>query len=398
MGRRVPSELREITVFDSTLRDGEQAPGNAMLPEQKLKMALQLEALGVNTIEAGFPSSSPNDFRAIQLISQGLTSAKMATLNRALRRDISVAAEAGGVLNHQLQILASGSDIHLRHKRMISREEGIGEIVGSVRFARSIGFTDITLAVEDASRGTDDLLRPLMEAALEQGVTTIMLADTTGCMIPAQFGELVARVRSWVPSDVVLSTHCHEDLGLSLANALAGIEAGADEVQATLAGIGERAGNTSLEELAAVLTYHAAPMGVTTRLRTEGIFGAFETLRGFTNLPHPRNKAILGQNAFSTQAGIHQSGMLRNPVTYEYAEPTRFGRRRSILVGRHSGRDVVRHVLEGLGRPVNARLVDDIYEMYVVSNSDGRCIDLEDLSQQVGLRLALSQSAAVRCG
>jgi 2-isopropylmalate synthase len=389
------TELRAISIFDSTLRDGEQAPGNAMLPEQKLELALALEDLGVKTVEAGFPSSSPSDFRATQLLSRELTKARVATLNRATREDIDIAAEAGGVENHQIQIMATGSDVHLEHKRGITREEGLREVVDSFRYARSIGFTDMTLGIEDASRGSDDVLRPLIEAALENGATTIGVADTTGCMLPVEYAGLIARIRSWIPDMVVLATHCHDDLGLSLANALAAIQAGADEVQATLNGIGERSGNTPLEELAAVLLYKGAELGVTTSLKTEGLYDVYRLLSKTIDIAPARNKAVFGENAFATQAGIHQAGMLRHPVTYEYAEPSRFGRERSILVGRHSGRAVIRRVLAEAGLPYDRALVDSLYEEYVTNRTDGQCIELTDLRRLLVTRLATDRVPTV---
>jgi 2-isopropylmalate synthase len=386
-GRARDGGSRRISVFDSTLRDGEQAPGNSMHPGQKLALALALEALGVDTIEAGFPSSSPNDFQAIQLIAQNLSTAKLATLNRADRADISLAAEAGGVVNHQLQVMATGSDVHLEHKRGISRAEGMREIVDSVKFARSLGFTDITLGVEDATRGADELLRPLIEVAIENGATTIAIADTTGYMYPEEFGGLISRVRSWIPASVVLSTHCHDDMGLSLANALAGIQAGADEIQTTISGIGERSGNTALEELAAVLTYKSREIGATTQIKTEGLYDAFRLLSDIIGMPAQRNKAIFGSNAFATQAGIHQAGMLRNPITYEYVEPGQFGRAREILIGRQSGRNVIRYLLRQLNRSQDEALLKELYEEYVVGQSDGQCIELDDLHDLIRERV-----------
>ncbi|MEV7187268.1 pyruvate carboxyltransferase [Kitasatospora sp. NPDC093102] len=388
-----PAPARRLRVFDSTLRDGEQAPGNAMNPEQKLELALAIEATGVDTIESGFPSSSPSDLEATKLIAQALTTAKVATLNRAVREDIELAAEAGGI-DHQVQIMATGSDVHLEHKRGLTRVEGMKEIIDSIKFARELGFTDITLGIEDASRGSDDMLRPLIEASVEEGARTVALADTTGCLIPSEFGAQVARVRSWVPDDVILSTHCHQDLGLSLANALAGVEAGADEVQATLAGIGERAGNTPLEELAAVLLYKGEQLGVTSRLRTEKLYDAYLILGRIIGMSAPRNKAIFGENAFATQAGIHQAGMLRNPVTYEYVEPHLFGRERGILIGRHSGRNVIRNMFDQMGLGVERELLDEIYDTYIAGRKDGTCIELGELRQIITGRLRRATAPA----
>jgi 2-isopropylmalate synthase len=363
-GETVPQH-RQITVFDSTLRDGEQAPGNAMSPDHKVALALALEEVGVDVIEAGFPSSSPEDFKAVQQVAQALSTARLSTLNRAVPADIEAAAEAGGVDRHQIQIMATGSDFHLRHKRGISRRQGIDEVVASVALARELGFQDISLGVEDASRGTDELLRPLMEQAVAAGVSTVVLADTTGRMLPTEFGALVRRVRTWTPPQVALSTHCHDDLGLALANALAGLAAGAQAVQTTVGGIGERAGNTALEELAAVLHYKGEQLGLACGVRTDGLFTAFEQLRQAIGMPWPRNKAIVGEYVFSTAAGIHQAGLIREPATYEYVEADRFGRHRQILIGRHSGRAVLRHLVEQAGFAPEPELVTALYERHV---------------------------------
>ncbi|GAA4824689.1 hypothetical protein GCM10023220_68120 [Streptomyces ziwulingensis] len=350
-----------------------------MRPPQKLDLALTIEALGVDVVEAGFPSSSPSEFQAVKMISESLTSAHVATLNRALPQDIHLAVEAGGTERHHLQVMATGSEIHLKHKRGIGQAEAQREVVAAIALARSLGVRHVTLAIEDASRGSDALLRPLITESVAAGADTLTIADTTGCMVPAQYGALIGRVRSWVAADVTISTHCHEDLGLALANALAGVDAGAQEVQATLAGIGERAGNTSLEELIAVLTYKAEELHSTTTARTEGLWAAFEALSEAIGLPAPRNKALFGVNAFATQAGIHQAGLLRSHLSYEYVEPSRFGRERTMLVGRHSGRAVLRHVLTEMRAPADDQLVEELYETYIANRGDGTCLRLSEL-------------------
>jgi 2-isopropylmalate synthase len=383
---------RRISIFDTTLRDGEQAPGNAMRPEQKLEIALALEAIGVDVIETGFPSSSPSDFQATRLIAESVSSARIATLNRAVREDVRLAIEAGGPERHHMQIMATGSETHLEHKRGITAAEAVREVVDTVSYAKSLGAQHVTLGIEDASRGSDRLLRELVVESVAAGADTITVADTTGCMVPAQFGGLIGRIRSWAP-DVTVATHCHDDLGLSLANALAGIEAGADEVQTCLAGIGERSGNTPLEELIAVLTYRGDVLGATTTARTAGLHRAFELLCSTIGLTAPRNKAIFGVNAFATQAGIHQAGMLRAPITYEFVEPARFGRERTILVGRHSGRAVLRYVFDDLGLPVDERLVDAIYEENVANRTNGDCVDLAGIREIIRSRLTATSGA-----
>lgn len=381
-------DARRIEIHDSTLRDGEQAPGNAMNPDQKLELALRLEALGVDCIEVGFPASSPSDFRATQLVSQKLTTARFMTLCRAVRQDVQVAVEAGGVANHQVQLLATGSDLHLEHKRRITRKEAIDEVVDTVRYARSIGLEAVSVGVEDASRGEPELLRAMTEAAIEAGATGFAVADTCGALTPDRYRELVAQFREWAPLPVHIATHCHDDFGLSLANAVAGLQAGADEAQVTLGGIGERAGNTALEELAALLAYKRDELGIYTDIDLTAMYEVYTVLRGMIGLAEPRNKAIFGAYAFGTAAGIHQQGMLRNPATYEYLEPTRFGRERSMLIARHSGRSVIRHVVDELGIEVDEAELSELYRIHVAERPGGDCEDISVLKARLAESLA----------
>jgi len=382
------SELRKISIFDTTLRDGEQAPGNAMNPQQKLDIALRLEALGVDVIETGFPASSPNDFTATRLIAEHVRRARIASFCRADRGDVQAAVAAGGTERHQIQVLATGSELHLEHKRGITRQEAVAEVRDTMRYARDLGITDISLGIEDASRGGSDLLRMLVESAVDEGATTVALGDTSGCMVPTEYADLVTTVGAWLPPQIVLSTHCHDDFGLAVANALAAVEAGAHEVQVTLSGIGERAGNTALEELVAVLHYKGPKLGVRTDVQAEGLYSAYQALAETIKLGPLRTKAVFGTNAFATQAGIHQAGMLRNPETYEYLEPMLFGRRRSMQVGRHSGRAVLRHLLDELAVPSDDNLVDRLYDEFVAQREGGECDELDELRDRLALRLA----------
>jgi 2-isopropylmalate synthase len=276
---RTGQPTRTVTIFDTTLRDGEQAPGNGMSAAEKRDMAMRLEALGVDVIEVGFPASSVNEFLAAQMVRQALTSATIATFSRCNEADIVRAVEAAGVTRHQVQLLATASDLHLTHKRGISRLDCFREVASAVRFAASLGVTNISVGLEDASRGTHGLLHALVECCVESGATTVVMADTSGCQLPAEYGDLVAAARSWVPDNVTLSVHCHDDMGLALANALAGIQAGADQVQTTLGGVGERSGNTALEELAAALTYKGEQLGVRARIDTKGLYQAYLSLK-----------------------------------------------------------------------------------------------------------------------
>lgn len=385
---------RRISVFDTTLRDGEQAPANAMSPQDKLKLALRIEALGVDSIETGFPASSPSEFEATRLISKNLTTAKFVTFCRAVRADIEKAVEAGGVDRHEVQVMATGSDLHLVHKRQITRKEAVDEVVDAVSFARSLGVASVSVPIEDASRGEHDLLRAITVSAIEAGADCFVIGDTSGCMTPEEYGDLIARFREWAPSPVRISTHCHDDFGLALANAVAGLKAGADEVQATLGGIGERAGNTALEELAALLSYKGEQLGLRTDIKTEGMYKAYETLREVIRLEEPRNKAIFGTYAFGTAAGVHQQGVLRNPATYEYVEPARFGRERSILIGRHSGRSVLRHLLDELGVQVDEDRLTELYREHVAERAGGDCEELSVVKDRLARELGAVPVAA----
>ncbi|MFD3487622.1 LeuA family protein [Streptomyces sp. NPDC058665] len=387
------SGLRRIGVYDTTLRDGEQAPGNAMAPAQKLEIALSLEALGVDIIEAGFPNSSPSDFEATRMIAEALTTARVATLSRTVSADVLKAVEAAGVENHQVEFVATASELHLDRKRGITRQENLREVVDAIRFTRSLGVEDVSLGLEDASRGSIGLLRELTEAGMEAGATTVVVADTTGYATPEQFGDLIATVREWVPDTHVLSVHCHQDLGLALANALAGVRSGADEVQVTVAGIGERAGNTALEEMAAVLAYKGEQYGATTDIKTERLYEVFELVARTVGLEPSRNKAIVGVNAFAHEAGIHQAGVLREPATYEYVEPARFGRTRSLIVGRHSGRTLIRHLLGELGAAPDEALVDRVYRTHVERRQDDDPIDLEALRSLLAAEIAPAKAS-----
>jgi 2-isopropylmalate synthase len=376
--------VRDISIFDTTLRDGEQAPRNGMTAEHKADLALRLEDLGVDVVEVGFPAASPTDFKAAKLAAQSLSTATVATLSRTTKADVEIAVDAVGVDRHQVQLLATASELHLEHKRGITRAEAVREVSDAANFAASLGVTNIAVGLEDASRGSADLLHALVEAGLEAGATTFAIGDTSGCMVPEEYGALIATLRGWLPPRAILSTHCHDDLGLSLANALAGIAAGADQVQTTLGGVGERSGNTPLEELAAVLAYKARRLGAITRIRTDGIFEAYLLLKDAMRIGDIRNKAIIGSNAFSTAAGTHQQGILQKPETYEYLDPADFGRERSILVSRHSGKAVLRYLVREQGFELDPEAIGELYTEMIGNRAD---TDVETLSE-LGARVA----------
>nr|QUJ09159.1 Lon12 [Streptomyces sp.] len=390
------TEPRRISVFDTTLRDGEQAPGNAMTAEQKLEVALAIESLGVDVIETGFPAASQTDFKATRMMSERLKDVRLASFCRSVPRDVEIAVEAGGTERHQIQLLVTGSDLHLEHKRGITREQAYAEVRAAIKVARQLGVTDISVGIEDASRGEHDLLRGYCEIVAESGATTIAVGETSGCLVPAEFGDLTHAVRQWIPASTVLSVHCHDDFGLAVANTLAGLSAGADEMQVTLGGIGERAGNAALEEVAAVLLYKAEHYGFTTAIETERLHAAYQVLTRAISMETPRNKAIFGAYSFATQAGIHQAGMLARPETYEFLEPTRVGRERSLLVGRHSGRGILAHLLEQLEVPATPELLDELYHEYIASRSGGECDELHVVRASLAERFARPTGAGAR--
>lgn len=377
---------KRIIVWDTTLRDGEQAPSNSMSPEQKLSLAIKLEQAGVDIIETGFPASSSEDFRATQLISKKLTKSTFATFSRALIQDIKAAIDAGGVgKHHNIQLLATGSDLHLKHKRKISREQGINEIIEAVSYAKSQNIKHISVGIEDASRASIDYVKAIINASVTTGANKIVIADTTGFSTPHNFYNLIKNVKEYVSSDIKISTHCHNDLGMALANAIAGVKAGADEVQVTLGGLGERAGNTSLEQLAAFFYYKGQEYGVNTNIRLDKLYTAYNELRSYIDLEDPRTQPIFGKYAFGTAAGIHQQGIINNPDTYEYVKPYDFSREREFFISRHSGRAIFKPLLEEMKIKETSALIDELYKKFIQGNNRN-CLTLNEVRKHLKLR------------
>ncbi len=341
-----------VFIFDTTLRDGEQSPGASMNTGEKLRLATQLEKLGVDVIEAGFPAASDGDFDAVSKIAGHLKRTEVAALCRTSKNDID---RAWNAIRHaalpRIHTFIATSDIHLAYKLRMSREEVLAAAVEAVRYAKS--FTDrVEFSSEDGSRSDRDFLCRVFEAAIEAGATTINLPDTVGYAIPEEFSELVRYVISHTSNmhKAVLSVHCHNDLGLATANTLAAIAAGARQAEVTVNGIGERAGNTSLEEV--VMALHTRPnfLDFSTDIRTEFIYPSSRLVSMITGIPVQPNKAIVGANAFSHEAGIHQDGVLKNPMTYEIMKPETIGLNANKLVlGKHSGRHALRTHLKDMG-------------------------------------------------
>jgi len=357
----------KIIVFDTTLRDGEQSPGYSMNTAEKLHFASQLEKLRVDVIEAGFPSSSEGDFKAVQEIAKKVRAIEVAALARASKEDIDAAWGAiKEAANPRIHIVIATSDIHLQHKLKMSRDQVTSRAVEAIKYAKQ--FTDnIEFSAEDGSRSDRDFLCTIFEAALSAGATTVNLPDTVGYAIPREFAELVAYVKGHTPQigKAVLSVHCHNDLGLATANTLASISAGARQVEVTVNGIGERAGNTSLEEVVMALHTRGSYLHVFTDIDTKEIYPSSHLLVMITGIPVQPNKAIVGGNAFSHEAGIHQDGVLKHRTTYEIMEPATIGLETNRLVmGKHSGRHAFKDRLRGLGYDLSDNEIDKLFKRF----------------------------------
>jgi 2-isopropylmalate synthase len=333
--------MNKVIIFDTTLRDGEQSPGFSMSDREKLTMARQLARLKVDVIEAGFPISSPGDFESVRTIARTVRGPVIAGLARALKKDIERAWEAlREAERFRIHTFIATSDIHLKHKLRMSREDALAAAVGAVRLARNLS-EDVEFSAEDAGRSDIEYLCRVIEAVIEAGAGTINIPDTVGYAIPDEFGALIAAVVGRVPNihRATLSVHCHNDLGLGVANSIAAVRNGARQVECTVNGIGERAGNASLEEFVMALQTRHELLGLATGINTREIFPTSELLCSLTGIAVQPNKAIVGRNAFAHEAGIHQDGVLKHKSTYEIMTPESVGLNRSQLVlGKHSGR------------------------------------------------------------
>src|ERR1700747_3470228 len=361
-------ERVRITVFDTTLRDGEQSPGCSMNVHEKLRMAQQLDRLGVDVIEAGFPIASDGDFEAVQAIAASIRRPIIAGLARACKQDIETAWQAlKGAGRQRIHVFLATSDIHLKYKLRISREQCLQQARESVALAKSF-CNDVEFSPEDATRTDREFLVQVVQAVVDDGATTVNIPDTVGYTMPAEFGEIIRMLREQVKGieNVVISTHCHNDLGLAVANTLAALEAGARQVECTINGIGERAGNAALEEIVMAMRVRPDRYRYDTAVNGEQLFPTSQLLSDVTGAAVQANKAITGRNAFAHEAGIHQDGMLKNPLTYEIMTPKSVGVPDSKLVlGKHSGRHALSMRCEQLGYQFDRRGLDDIYRRFV---------------------------------
>ncbi len=357
----------KIIVFDTTLRDGEQSPGFSMNTAEKIHLASQLENLKIDVLEAGFPSSSQGDFEAVQMIAQKVRTVQVAAIARTSKLDIDAAwGSVKGAGNPRIHVFIATSDIHLEHKLKMSRDQVINQAVDAVKYAAQ--FTNnVEFSAEDGSRSDRDFLCKVFEAAISAGATTVNLPDTVGYAIPAEFADLVAYVKGHTPNigKAILSVHCHNDLGLATANTLASINAGARQVEVTVNGIGERAGNTSLEEVIMALHTRRNYLPYYTEIDTREIYPSSRLLAMITGIPVQPNKAIVGANAFAHEAGIHQDGVLKNKTTYEIIEPTTVGLKTNrLIMGKHSGRHAFRDRLRKLGYELSEGDIDRLFTKF----------------------------------
>ena len=357
-----------VTVFDTTLRDGEQSPGCSMNQQEKLRLAHQLDRLGVDVIEAGFPIASDGDFESVKAIAEVVRRPIIAGLARACRPDIERAWEALKNAEHpRIHVFLATSDIHLQYKLRITRNQCVAQAREAIRLAKSL-CDDVEFSPEDATRTDPDFLCRVLDAVVETGATTLNIPDTVGYTVPSEFGDLIAMIRRCVKGidKVTISAHCHNDLGMAVANALAAVAAGARQVECTINGIGERAGNASLEEIVMALRVRPDRYPYETGVVSEQIFAASQMLSEITGVAVQPNKAITGRNAFAHEAGIHQDGVLKNPLTYEIMTPKSVGVPDSKLVlGKHSGRHALSMRCEQLGYQFDRRALDDIYRRFV---------------------------------
>lgn len=361
-------QQERIFFFDTTLRDGEQSPGCSMYMEEKLRIARQLESLGVDVIEAGFAIASEGDFAAVEEVARNVRGPRIASLSRAKEADITTAARALECADRsRIHIFLASSDIHLEYKLKISREQALERANSSVRLARSY-FDDVEFSPEDATRTDPDFLCTIVQVAVDAGATVINLPDTVGYTVPHEYASMFRLIKERVRGmdDILLSCHCHNDLGMAVANSLAALEAGARQVECTINGIGERAGNAALEEIAAAMHVRQDKLPYKHSIQLEQIFPTSQLLADTITFGPPPNKAVVGSNAFAHESGIHQHGVISNPLCYEIMTPAHVGvPANRMVLGKHSGRHALKHRLGELGYTLDHKELELAYDRFV---------------------------------
>lgn len=373
---------QKIFIFDTTLRDGEQVPGCKLNKAEKIELALQLEAMGVDILEAGFPISSPGDFDAVHEIAKLLKKTVVCGLSRAVQKDIEVAAEAlKPAARKRIHTGIGTSDFHIKSKFNSNREDILQRAIQCVKWARN--FTDdVEFYAEDAGRTDNEYLARVVEAVIAAGATTINIPDTTGYCLPHQYGEKIAYLINNVPNvdKAVLSCHCHNDLGLATANSIAGVIAGARQIECTINGLGERAGNTALEEVVMIIKQHSS-LGFYTGINATQLNPMSRKVADTMRMPVQPNKAIVGANAFSHSSGIHQDGFLKDTTTYEIIAPEEVGADSSkIVLTARSGRSALAYRFQKLGHQFNRNDIDELYARFLEIADTKKEVSDEDLN------------------
>ena len=355
-----------VYIFDTTLRDGEQSPGCSMTTPEKLRMARKLVELGVDILEAGFPIASEGDFEAVDAVSREYPWAQVAALARCCTLDVERAAKA---LTHarrpRIHTFIATSEIHLKHKLKKTRQQVLDDAVAAVELARR-HVDDVEFSAEDGARTDPDFLETVSRAVVAAGARTVNIPDTVGYSIPSEYGALIGRIAKTLGDCAIVSVHCHDDLGLAVANSLAAVQAGARQVECTINGIGERAGNCSLEEIVMILKTRGDSFPYHTGVNTEHLYSASELLSSIITFGPQPNKAIVGRNAFAHEAGIHQDGYLKEKSTYEIIDPRSVGVPEGKLVlGKHSGRHAINQRAKDLGYELSREELDDLYHRFI---------------------------------
>jgi 2-isopropylmalate synthase len=359
--------MERVHIFDTTLRDGEQSPGFSMHRDEKLQLAHQLERLGVDIIEAGFPIASPGDLESVRAVAGEIKVSRVAALARAKREDVDAALRAlEPAAKPRLHIFLATSDLHLKHKLRIVRAEALDQITSMIEHGKK-HCEEVEFSAEDASRSDLGFLLDVVEAAAQSGATIINLPDTVGYAMPQEYHYMFRAARNHIAQNypnVIFSAHCHNDLGMAVANSLAAISAGARQVECTVNGIGERAGNASLEEIAVALHVRQGLFEASHNITLEQIYATSRLLSQITGVMVSPNKAVVGANAFAHEAGIHQDGILKNPLTYEIIVPEKVGvSSRRMVLGKHSGRNALRARLDELGYTITDAELAECYAM-----------------------------------
>lgn len=381
----------KIYIFDTTLRDGEQVPGCKLNTKEKIELALKLEELGVDIIEAGFPISSPGDFNSVNEISKIITNASVCGLTRAVQKDIEVAAEALKYAKRpRIHTGIGTSDLHIKSKFNSTQDEILQRAIQCVKWAKNF-VDDVEFYAEDAGRTGNEYLARVVEAVIKAGATVVNIPDTTGYCLPHQYGEKIAYLVNNVPNidKAIISCHCHNDLGLATANSIAGIINGARQIECTINGIGERAGNTSLEEVVMIIKQHKS-MGFQTNINAKQLYPISQQVAETMRMAVQCNKAIVGSNAFSHSSGIHQDGFLKNALTYEIINPAEVGAEESkIVLTARSGRSALAHRFQKLGYQFDRNDIDALYlEFLLIADSKKEVLE-EDLNTLATAHISL---------